>query len=244
MPRFSTLRLLLGCLLSSIATPAFADHVAPAPPCAPGVIFAVDGSGCLRDMSPALSDAVSQACLPLRVIPFHWSHGPGRVFADLRNQGHHRAKGQELAAAITAQRTANPNGKVYLVCHSSGAALAMAASECLPPGSIDRIILLAPATSYVYDVRPALAASCQGVDVFYSRKDVIAHGLALTGTTDGRHLFSAGAGGYSLTSCCHPNLRQHPWEMSMSRTGHFGGHFGCTQAAFLRSYVVPLLGCQ
>jgi hypothetical protein len=211
------------------------------------VIFCVDGSGCLREMGPDLSQAVAEAGLPLTVDCFSWSHGRGRVLADLHGHEHHRDKGKELAGAILAQRRNCPGGKIYLVCHSSGAAVGLAAVECLPPGAVDRIILLAPAVSPQYDLRPALRCACEGIDVFTSRRDLLSCTLALVGTADGMHCLSAGRVGFTAPPACrcdaalYANLRQHPWESCMGAAGHLGGHFGCTRAGFFRAYLVPLL---
>lgn len=213
----------------------------------PGVIFSVDGSACLRDMAPDLNRAIAEAGLPLAVERFGWSHGPGRIFADLHGRGRHRDKGKELAGAILAQRQTYPCGKIYLVCHSSGAAVGLAAVESLPPGTVDRIILLAPALSPRYDLCPSLRCACEGIDVFTSRRDVISHALALIGTTDGTHRISAGCLGFTPDPssggdpALYANLRQHPWESGMGAAGHLGGHFGCTRVGFFRAYLVPLL---
>lgn len=213
-----------------------------------GVVFCVDGSACLRDMSPEMGKAVSAARLPLRVESFRWSHGPGRVFADLRSRSRHHDKGKELAGAILARRQACPNGKVYLVCHSSGAAIGLAACKSLAPGSIDRIILLAPALSPKYDLRCPLRCTCEGIDVFASRRDVIGRTLAVVGNSDGSHCASAACCGFTPDDVdpgdagIYAKLRQHPWESGMGAAGHGGGHFGCTRASFFSAYVVPLLG--
>lgn len=237
-------------LLTILTSPGCAhvpqQHIAVATP-GTDVVFSVDGSACLHGMAPDLSRAARARCPSLRVEAFHWSHGPCRVFADLHGQGRHRAKGKELASAILAQRQICPMGKIYLVCHSSGAAVGLAAVECLPPGSIDRIILLAPALSPRHDLRCALRRSCEGIDVFTSRRDVIGRVLALVGNADGSYVVSAACVGFTTISpdpCdvkLYAKLRQHHWQSCMTGSGHCGGHFGCTRIEFFRTYVVPLL---
>src|SRR5204863_8018990 len=103
-----------------------------------------------------LATVVAEAHLPLTVSEFNWSHGGGRIFADLRSQSNHRTMGKQLASAVLAQRAACPNGRVVIVTHSAGAAVTLAAADCLPDHSVDRIIMLAPAVSPGCDVRPAL----------------------------------------------------------------------------------------
>jgi pimeloyl-ACP methyl ester carboxylesterase len=209
-----------------------------------GVVFSVDGSGRLREMGDDLRQAVADAHLPLRVETFAWSHGAGRIFADLHGSEHQKAKGLELAGLVLAHLRASPASKVYLVSHSSGAAILLAAAGHLPPGSVERIILLAPALAPGCDLRPALRCAQQGIDSFHSRNDVIGHCLALVGTADGQFLFSASCVGFAPVaedSRLYVKLRQHAWGVEMTRTGYYGGHFGCTHGNFLRAYVVPLL---
>jgi hypothetical protein len=197
-------------------------------------------------MGDDLRQAVCQANMSLEVVDFPWSNGPGRIFADLRCHSHHKEKGQELAGLILTQCQSCPGARIYLVCHSSGAAVVLAAVEYLPPGSVDRIILLAPAVSTYYDLRPALACARQGIDCFYSPWDLTSYSVALVGTTDGYHLPSAGAWGFtpvtdSLGGCTYQALRQHGWSTEMRCARHFGGHYGCTRLGFFQDYIVPLL---
>ena len=224
-----------GLLVTFLVLPtaALAQTAAPT-----GVVFAVDGSALLRDMGPDLHRAVADAGLPLAVQTFGWSHGAGRVFSDLRGQARHRDKGQELAGRILAHRQAHPADRIVIVAHSAGAAVTLAAAEGLPAGTVDRIILLAPAVSARYDVRPALAATREGIDAYHSSKDLISLTLTMTGTTDGWNGASAGRGGFDAAD---PGLRQYAWQADMAPTGNWGGHFGSTRPEFLRAYVVPLL---
>ena len=218
----------------------------PRPDPACGVVFAVDGSAGLRHIGDDLREAVCQAHLSLEVRDFPWSNGNGRVLADLRWREHHQAKGKELADLVLAQRRACPASKIYLVCHSSGAAVVLAAAECLPPGTVDRVVLLAPAVSPYYDLRPALACTREGIDCYSSWCDLTSCALTLVGTTDGYHLPSAGCLGFIPTADApgdwtYQNLRQHGWSARMMSVGDFGGHYGCTRLGFFQEYVAPLL---
>ena len=51
-----------------------------------GVVVVHDGSGGLRPMGADLGRAVADFGLHLKVLPFEWSHGAGRVFSDLCGQ--------------------------------------------------------------------------------------------------------------------------------------------------------------
>jgi hypothetical protein len=211
-----------------------------------GEVYTLNGSGCLRSITDDLQRAVGEAGLPLHVVDFAWSNGLGRIFTDLRCQSHHQAKGEELAGLILAHRYSHPGGRIYLVCHSSGAAVVLAAVKCLPPGSVDRIIMLAAAVSSSYDLRRALACAREGMDCFYSPMDLTSCSLALFGTSDGYHKPSAGYLSFTPVADgsgdgAYQNLRQYGWSSTMMQAGNFGGHYGCTRLGFLRDYVVPLL---
>jgi pimeloyl-ACP methyl ester carboxylesterase len=212
-----------------------------------GIIFRIDGSSPIRGMGDDLRQAVVDAKAPLKVEAFEWSHGPILILNDLHEHDYQKAKGRELAAAVLAYRKISPTGKVYLVCHSSGAAVVLAAAAQLPAGSVDRIVLLAPALAPTCDLRPALRCARDGVDSFHSVKDMVGLALAVFGNADGQFQISAGSRGFTpprdgdVEDPLYANLHQHAWELEMSKTGHLGGHFGWTRAGFLRAYVVPLL---
>jgi pimeloyl-ACP methyl ester carboxylesterase len=231
--------LLAGAVALSPVAPLHAQAtVAPQP--SHGLIFAVDGSGLLRELGPDLDQAVRSAGLPCRVETFHWSHGRGRVFRDYFNQAHHATRGRELAGRIQAERQRHPDQPIFIVCHSSGAAVVLEAAQSLPAGSVDRIILLAPALAAGRDLGPALRAARGGVDAFYNRGDLLSHAQTLVGTPDGGVL-SAGGVGFVEPSEGGNNLRQHAWDFGMMAAGNYGGHFGWTRSGFLTSYVVPML---
>ncbi len=247
MARLRTLVMFCGLMVVG-ALCARCQDLPPPRPADEQVVFVVDGSGLLREIGDDLRQAITDAQQPLATETFTWSHGAYRVLADLHDHDYQKAKGQELADAVLACRRISPTGKVYLVCHSSGAAVVLAAAQQLPAGSVERIILLAPALAPSYDLRPALRCSRRGVDSFHSPYDMIGGVvLAVMGNADGQFLASAGCVGFTPAhdedgdDALYANLRQHAWDWEMSKTGYFGGHFGCTRSGFLREYVVPLL---
>jgi pimeloyl-ACP methyl ester carboxylesterase len=152
-----------------------------------GVVFVVDGAGSFHATSEAFQKAVQEACLPLSVVPVEWSHGFGRVVADHTDWNHAQEEGCRLAGEIAAYRQDHPGSAIYLVAHSAGSGVALTAAGVLPPNSLDRIILLAPSVSTGFDLRPALRSTREGIDVFYSSRDVFSLGLcvAFVGTADG-----------------------------------------------------------
>jgi pimeloyl-ACP methyl ester carboxylesterase len=215
---FTTALALAGVGFSS---QSFAD-----PPVTPVAVFVLDGSGDLTGTYDSLA-RVASGDASMTVTRVRWTQGG--VFRDLRGRGGHQDNGRRLADSVLAWRQANPKGRVCLVAHSAGAAVALAAAESLPPGAVDRIVLLAPAVSRDYSLGQALACSREGIDCYYSNRDGVNLGVALAGTTDGRFLSVAGRSGFRSAQ---EGLRQ---------VSYGGGHFACTAPDFLRSNVLPLL---
>jgi pimeloyl-ACP methyl ester carboxylesterase len=137
---------------------------------------------------------------------------------------------------------------VYLVSHSAGGTVALAALETAPPGAVDRAVLLSPSVSADYDLRPALRAVRGGLDVFHSRRDLLYLGLGtgLVGNADGQPGAASGRVGFQpridspADAALYARLRQHPWDPALVWTGNRGGHEGSHQPRFLRAYVLPL----
>ena len=63
--------------------------------------------------------------------------------------------------------------RVTAIAESSGSHVVLAAAECLPPGSVERIVLLAPSVASGYDLRRAIRATNSGIDVYYSPVDQV-----------------------------------------------------------------------
>lgn len=213
-----------------------------------GVVFVADGSGDLSATSRNLEMLVASANLRFRVERVAWSHGPCRPMSDLMNHDRHLAHGEQLAAAILRHRQTAPAAPIFLVGHSAGAAVILAAAESLPPGCVERIVLLAPAVSASYDLRPALRCSRQGIDSFYSKHDpILSTFLLVLGTADRRWEAAAGWQGFAEQADWKGNerlsckLRQHCWSSGLSKTGYCGGHYDCRCLGHLRERVVPLL---
>jgi pimeloyl-ACP methyl ester carboxylesterase len=214
-----------------------------------GVVFVADGAGGFMATSTALSQAIADVRLPLRVETADWGHGFGRVLADEVDFGHARREGQCLAAQVLEVRRCRPDLAVYLVGHSAGSAVVLAAAEALPPGSVERIVLLAPSVSAGYDLRPALRCVRRSVDVFCSARDwaYLGIGVSLVGTTDRCWTAAGGRTGFrqeaatTEDAALYAKLRQHPWDPCVAWTGNRGGHYGAHQPEFVRAYVLPLL---
>jgi pimeloyl-ACP methyl ester carboxylesterase len=241
----AALLLLPADAVSRSPTPA-----SPVCPCAAGgIVLAVDGAGGFEASSRTLRQTVLQDKLPLEVHSFHWTHGYCRIVSDQMHASHVRREGQRLADLVLRCREEAPNRPIYLVGHSAGCGVVLTAAESLPPGSVERVVLLAPAVSVKHDLRPTLACACRGIDVFYSHHDwvYLGIGVLLAGTTDHCWTLAAGKVGFRPVArgpedeALFAKLRQYPWDPSLSWTGHKGGHYGPYQPGFLRTFVLPLL---
>jgi pimeloyl-ACP methyl ester carboxylesterase len=210
-----------------------------------------DGAGGFGAASESLRPAAQEAGLTVEVVSVPWTHGYLRVVADVLDTDHMRRKGRDLAAEVLRFRAAHPGTPVHLVGHSAGCQVTLAAAEALPPGSVERVVLLLPAVATDYDLRPALCCARGGVDSFNSSEDRVYLGVwtRLLGTTDGRRgVAASGRVGFQPVVCSpgdaalYAKLRQHPWHPSLTWTGHHGGHYGVYSPGYLQTFVLPLLG--
>ncbi|MBI2803877.1 MAG: hypothetical protein HYX68_02720 [Planctomycetes bacterium] len=241
--------LLTGC---ATARQGRGPYRVASPPAAPisGVVFVANGAGDSRTASQNLAAVVAQTAAPLKIETFAWSRGYRRFVADQVDEDNHAAQGRRLADAVLAHRQAFPNRRIYLVGQSAGGAVVLNAVKSLPPSSIERIVLLSPSVCTGLDLRQALTVSREGIDLFHSERDrwVLGLGMRVVGTTDGACRVAAGRVGFKTIvtnptdAALYSRLRQHPWNASVTWTGHNGGHFGNLEPKFLRAYVLPLLG--
>lgn len=215
-----------------------------------GVVIVVDGAGDYRGMSTAMTQAVMENNSPLVVEPACWSHGYGRSIADQMDRAHARAQGERLAARVLAYRETCPGRPIFLMAHSAGGTVVLEAAQCLPPDSVERIILLEVTMSAYVDVRPMLCCSRQGVDVFCSCRDRCAWFVSFTLIGAEGHLcpLIAARRGFVKQKpvtledhLLYRKLRQYHWDPSWSWTGHEGGHYGIYMPGFLRHVVLPML---
>jgi hypothetical protein len=240
----AVLLLLSGC--AGVPTPV--ESRLP-PEQARALVIVVDGAGGYQFTPRAVVRVVDEDHLPLAVRSFDWTHATGRWLADQVDQAHSYAAGLRLAAEVALYERQYPGLPVYLMAYSAGSYPLLTAASHLPPGSVERIILLAPAVSASYDLRPALACARQGIDVFSNKADrlYLGVGTAVLGTTDGCHDLAAGRYGFRpvagkpADAALYAKLRDHPWERNQAWTGHRGQHSGVESPAFLRTFVVPLL---
>src|ERR1043165_6027982 len=225
-----SLVVLSGCA----SAPVICESTVPVSRVVPGAVFVANGAGNFQVTTKALRNVIDMDCQPLEVITFDWSHGKYRILADQIGKAHAREQGKRLADAVVTYHAHNPERPIYLIGHSAGASVVMAALENLPESVVTRAVLLAPSLSAEYDVRAALCSVRQSLHVFYSRNDYFYLGLAtdIVGTPDHRWTASAGRVGFRIENpnpqdCeMYNKLQQHGWRPDDRALGHNGGHFG------------------
>jgi pimeloyl-ACP methyl ester carboxylesterase len=211
------------------------------------VIFVADGAGNFQAASEALRKAVGRSRSAIQVVTYEWSHGNGRILADQLGFAYAKAQGKRMALEVAAFAEQYPDVAIYMVGHSAGATVVLSALEHIPPGIVERAMLLSPSVSANYDVCPAVRGINQGLHVYYSQHDYWYLGLAthVLGTADRRFLHPAsGRVGFRPRSYdpeVAAKLFQRPWQPSDRSTGNLGGHFGNYQPEFLRANLLPLI---
>jgi pimeloyl-ACP methyl ester carboxylesterase len=232
---------LLGAALVGVSPAAAQLQNAP-----PAMMFVANGSGDATIVTENLGLVIADARLPFRVNTVRWTSYGGRAH-DHSYVANHRYFGAIMAARVEEFRKHCPV-RVYLMGHSSGAHVVLAAAESLPPGSVERIVLLAPSVSCSYDLRRAIKATRSGIDVYYSPLDqVLDIAVDGLGTADAvRGSYAAGQVGFRSPPDHVPDanlyglVRQYPYDPGLyAGTGHNGGHYGSVRVTFLRLVALP-----
>lgn len=244
--------------------PQFPGPAATAEDCS-GLVMVADGVGGLELCGTALRYVLGSIGSNLAVSVVPWGHGFGRWHADLTRVANRDAWAHAMAVAANRFRAKHPDRPVYLIAKSGGSGAVIKALELVPPGSIDRVVLLAPALSPNYDLTAALRGVRRELFVFWSPLDIVVLGAGtrIFGTIDRIRSVSAGMVGFRTPQSGrllpvadsesssetdedssrqgYAKLRQVRWRPAMIRTGYFGGHIGPDSPAFLRMYIAPLL---
>lgn len=181
---------------------------------------------------------------------YDWTRGKLYYLWNLRSRQRHQEQAQVLADKIIDYQDHHPGRPVYIVGHSGGAAMIPLTLEKLPADrSITSAALLVPALSPSYPMETAVARTEHGLWNVTSRWDLwfLGLGTLIAGTVDGRHCISAGNVGFSPEVMTRSHLygqkqiHRLPYDFSMLRTGHWGGHLSVTSPQFIAEYVTPRL---
>lgn len=216
-----------------------------------GLILICDGVGGLDLCGTGLIHVAAQAgsSHEVRIVP--WGHGFGRWHRDLTNTENHRHWASRMVEEVATFREEKPSATVYLVGKSGGTGVVVRALEAMPENAIEAVVLLSSALSPDYDLSKALRAVRRDLTLFWSPLDliVLGAGTRLFGTIDRRKVASAGLVGFRKPGGLdesgreqYAKLKQVRWSPKMASTGYLGGHVGPDNPAFLRKYVLPLLG--
>lgn len=215
-----------------------------------GTVFVVGGVGGLDPLQVNAPLVLPCMGVPHRVEVFSWTHGKLRPLRDLQDVRHLLQQADRLAEAVREEQARHPDRPIYLIGHSAGAALILAAAEKLPPASIERMILLAAAVSPTYDLRPALRATRREVIAFSSTYDRLCLDWSTRwlGTADRVYGPAAGLDGFREPADLdeqgreqYQRLIQLPWRLDMIWQGTDGGHNGACMPIFLARWIAPWL---
>ena len=171
------------------------------------------------------------------------------MFADQLDRAYARQQGRKLAQELSKRKLAEPGCRIYLLAHSAGSLVVLAAAEAMPADSIERVTRLVPSVRSDYDLRGALRATRRSIDVYYSPcRDFYVRGAAVLAAFVHAELKPcAGQIGFEpvleseADAKLYEKLSLIPWDPAFLETGNRGGHYGGYQSEFLKDYVLPLM---
>jgi pimeloyl-ACP methyl ester carboxylesterase len=207
------------------------------------LVFVANGVGGSTVVSDNLLELNYEKRLGLRIQMVPWCRH-NSLFMDLTDQEAQLKAAARIACSVSAIRKDCPSARIFFVGHSAGARVVLAAAEMLPPQSVDRIIVLAPAVSCTYDLTTALKTSRYGIDNFFSSEDsVLDSENRHYRNADGPKTHAAGRAGFHLVSYdkqdidLYRNLRQYRWTAEFNGNG---GHYAWALLHNMRKVMAPL----
>ena len=186
-----------------------------------------------------------------RYMSFSWHNAleGTLVLPALMNHKKNARKAAELAKIITDQRRQFPDAPIYLLGNSSGAYIALLATELLDEDiHVDYLSLLAGTIHCRHDLSIALRRVKTKLLVSASLGDFPANGIAtlIFGAADRRHGPAMGFIGAfdpdSGEAFKHPKFEQLCWRPWMVTIGCFGMHDWCMVNGWLTQVLAPKLG--
>jgi pimeloyl-ACP methyl ester carboxylesterase len=215
-----------------------------------GVVLVVGGVGGLDPLNLFAPLTLPRSGVRHELRNFPWTHGKCLILRDLQDTRYLLARAAELAEEIRKIKSAEPDRPVYLMGHSAGAAVSLAAAEQLPPCTLERIILLSAAVSPDYDLQQALRATRREIISFNSCCDVFMLGFGTWqfGTADRVYGPAAGRSGFRPPSdldadgrCLYSRLVQVNWRPADLLMFRGGSHNSTCMPVFLATSVAPWL---
>lgn len=217
-----------------------------------GLVLVLPGIEGESLLNRGIAHGLDEAGVSYAIEIFDWTRGRILFMDNLMDLPRNRCQAVRLAQRIRQYQQDHPGKPVHLVGHSAGTGLAAMALEQLDDhDSITSAVFLASALSPGYDLVPALRRSRHGIHHFHSRYDgfYLIWGTSTFGTIDRRRCRAAGADGFQIPKGLSPadadiwqtGLRQVPWQWSMIKVGHPGGHLGWAGRRFVRDYLSGII---
>ena len=210
------------------------------------IVLIASGASEYLDLQDRLNDATENNPFPICMRVINWATLEYTSY-NYQGQGVQVLGAARMAAQVLKIRQCNPGTPIVLMGHCAGARVVLLAAEQLPPGSVDRIILLSPAVTAWYDPRLALRASRCGIDMYYSSDDPnLQDKENYYGSSEGLPGPTAGRIGF-LIKCKGP-LANDPILLGLRQSNVAGcdfladiGEYTTLNRSFLRRYIVPLI---
>lgn len=177
------------------------------------------------------------------IVCYDWT-AEDRGLRALSDSVRHARQAEVVAQILAEIRRNEPDRPVYLIGHSGGAGIAVWALERLPADVMIRgLILLAPALSPTYDLRPALSHVDGQAYALVSEHDPVLAATRWFGTIDRVNVEAAGRVGFVPPEGVetYDNLVQVPYRREWIKYGHIGDHIGMMTSRFAAAILAPLI---
>jgi pimeloyl-ACP methyl ester carboxylesterase len=239
--------LLVGLMSAcSSSSPGRLYNVAIAPHQSCAHVLQVTGIGGATPEDRAMLAALRSSGFAGSLQLYDWTGGEPS-FAAYCDRKRQMSETRRVVEMVTAIRRSEPQGQIILIGDSAGAGIAVWTLERLPADvRVDQVVLLAPALSPTYDLRPALAHVDHKMIVFPSDRDTLVLGVATTlfGTIDVVHTNAAGLSGFDIppgAQASYQKVTQRPYDPAWLELGDDGGHSGAMAPSFVSVVLSPML---
>ncbi len=165
---------------------------------------------------------------------------PTWQLGDLIDLDRNLRRADALADSLVEWQNEHPGKRLYVAATSGGAGILLFACRKLPADfRLERVVLISPALSPDADLTPILSRSRKRMFFYRSPIDVLilGAGTLVFGTTDRRHVASAGMVGFRRKS---DRIEELVWQPKMIFQGNLGGHLGAFSPSFARKFLLPL----